>query len=164
MCILGHSTLIKGPCSCLGEMDLEQEVLPLTKCMFDISLHSLCYTFRNLQFVLFIADAGKTYDDILDWTSSPVEIIFIFLVKNMTMLYIFWIQGTRWRLNMIMSSNSFCYNCFQNLWFMYWRWWYACLAWVWHSRNNIFMKNQWCLGPNIGFTTKFPRMPKTYLV
>jgi hypothetical protein len=63
MCILGHSTLIRGP---LGEMDSEQEVLPLTKCMLDISLHSLCYTFRNLQFVLFIADAGKTYDDILD--------------------------------------------------------------------------------------------------
>jgi hypothetical protein len=41
-----------------------------------------------LQFVLFIADAGKTYDDILDWTSSPVEILFLFLVKHVTMFYI----------------------------------------------------------------------------
>jgi hypothetical protein len=122
------------------------------------------FTFRNLQFVLFIADAGKTYDDILDWTSSPVEIIFIFLVKNVTMFYIFWIQARRWKLNMIMSSDSFCYNCFKNLWFRYWRWWYACLAWVRHSRSNIFMKNHWCLGPKLGFTTKFSRMPKTYLV
>jgi hypothetical protein len=28
----------------------------------------------------------------LDSTSSPVEIIFIFLVKHVTMFYIFWIQ------------------------------------------------------------------------
>jgi hypothetical protein len=89
--------------------------------------------------------------------------IYISCQKHDNVLHIL-IQATRWRLNMIMSSDSFCYNCFKNLQFMYWRWWYACLAWVWHSRNHIFMKNQWCLGPNIGFTTKFSRIPKKYLV